>query len=107
MTFTEKYVWCARNQIIGYLADTLYQDKQEEKKYTNYTQIDDVLIPITEYEENSKEEKENNKQFIPEDVFKNCEIKSNEDLKKWINSDEITINLKKWILYPSMFPLFL
>lgn len=97
MTFTEKYVWCARNQIIGYLADTLYQDKQEEKKYTNYTQIDDVLIPITEYEENSKEEKENNKQFIPEDVFKNCEIKSNEDLKKWINSDEITINLKKWI----------
>lgn len=97
MCLAEKYIWCYRNEIIGYLADNLYKNKDENKKYDNYAEIDDVLIPVSELEQNNKDEKEFSKKILVEDIFYDKKLNSIEEMKKWIQDDRIELNLDKWI----------
>lgn len=97
MCLAEKYIWCYRNEIVGYLADNLYKNKQEKEKYKNYAEIDDVLIPITEYYQVNKEEKEFVGSFLPEQVFTDKKSKDIEEIKSWINDSKLNISLEKWI----------
>ncbi len=97
MCFAEKYIWCYRNEIVGYLADNLYKNKEEKEKYKNYAEIDDVLIPITEYEQVSKEEKDFCENFLPEQVFNSKILKNIEEIKDWIKDTKLNIDLQKWI----------
>ena len=43
MSFVEKYIWCFRNEIMGYLADHLMANQKDIFKGYNYLDIDDVL----------------------------------------------------------------
>lgn len=49
MTICEKYVWQARNEISGYLADRLfYCDDDDVFRVSDYGLLDDYIIPIQE-----------------------------------------------------------
>lgn len=97
MSFVEKYIWCFRNEIIGYLADHISINGNEDIKYYNYCGIDDVLNPITEYEQKNNGKDVLKDEFIQEEVFKNKEILNIEDITRWIKSEDLNINLSKWI----------
>lgn len=94
MSFAEKYVWCSKNVIMGYLADNFLVDKN---MVDNYIELEDVLNPITEYEQKQKGMEEIQEQFIPENLFEGVEIKEKENIYNWIRSKELTIDLEKWI----------
>ncbi len=97
MCMAEKYIWCFRNEIIGYLADYLYKDKEEKEKYINYAEIDDVLIPIIEYEQQNNEESEFVGNFLPEKVFTYEKLKDIEEIKKWIGDTTLNLDFEKWL----------
>lgn len=94
MSFVEKYIWCFRNEIIGYLADHISINGNEDIKYYNYCGIDDVLNPITEYEQKNNGKDVLKDEFIQEEVFKNKEILNIEDITRWIKSEDLNINLR-------------
>lgn len=97
MSFVEKYIWCFRNEIMGYLADHLLINKKDISKGYNYFEIDDVLDPISEYEQNKDGNDELQEGFIQEDIFENIGILNIEEIIKWIKSKDLNINLSKWI----------
>lgn len=97
MSFVEKYIWCFRNKIMGYLADHILINKTEATKDYNYFEIDDVLNPITEYEQKNNGKDALQDDFIQEDVFENIGVLNIEDITRWIKSEDLNINLNKWI----------
>ena len=97
MSFTEKYIWCFRNKIMGYLADKLLPSKEENLKCYNYSEIDDVLDPITEYEQNNNGKDEIQNNLNKEDVFGDIRDLNNEEIIKWIKSENMIIDLNKCI----------
>ena len=97
MSFTEKYIWCFRNKIMGYLADKLLPGKEENLKCYNYFEIDDVLDPITEYEQNNNGKDEIQNNLNKEDVFGDIRDLNNEEIIKWIKSENMIIDLNKCI----------
>lgn len=97
MSFVEKYIWCFRNKIMGYLADHILINKTEATKDYNYFEIDDVLNPITEYEQKNNGKDALQDDFIQEDVFENIGVLNIKDITRWIKSEDLNINLNKWI----------
>lgn len=97
MSFVEKYIWCFRNEIMGYLADKLSMEKNNNLKFYNYIEIDDVLDPISEYEQNSNGKDKLQNAFIQENVFENIENLNYEEIGNWIKSEDLDINIEKWI----------
>ena len=97
MSFVEKYIWCFRNKIMGYLADHLLINKKEVSKCYNYFEIDDVLDPITEFEQKNNGNDALQEDFIQEDMFENIGVLNIEEIIRWIKSEDLKINLNKWI----------
>ena len=97
MSFVEKYIWSFRNEIMGYLADKLFMDKNNNLKFYNYIEIDDVLDPISEYEQNTNEKENLQNDFIQENVFENIENLNYEQIVDWVKSEDLNINIENWI----------
>ena len=69
MTFCEKYIWCARNEILGYLSDRLpFRDFDRLPSMLNdYGLLDDFPNPVQElYQEDPDSMMKKGPWFIPE-----------------------------------------
>mgnify|MGYP002508038531 CR=1 FL=1 len=100
MTFGEKYTWCARNEILGYLSDRLlFIDYERGPLLLNdYGLLDDFPNPVQElYQENPDNIMEKNTWYIPEELspFKN-ENMGEDAIRDWIINAP-TPNFEKWI----------
>ena len=98
MSFVEKYIWCFRNHMMGYLADNIFIDSSGKEKYKNYFEIDHVLDPITECEQFHDGLDSIQAKFIPEDVFKNVSIHDRNELKQWVEDKSLDCDLSKWVI---------
>ena len=64
----EKYIWCAKNYILGYLADNLnYKNRSTDKisKSEHYTDMENFIVPYQEVAEQEKPLSENNRILLP------------------------------------------
>lgn len=111
MSICEKYIWCFKHEIYGYLNDRLdtrnyYSDIIA--KIDDYSLIDTELInPIQETcEHNFREEMQNNEWFDPELLSPQMQGLSNqkEDIIKWVNTAQLP-NFAKWINIETFAPL--
>lgn len=101
MTFTEKYVWSARNELMGYLADRLlFLDNDETPCFLDdYTLLDDFPNPMQEiFQVNAVLYRKMDEWYLPEDLSPDISgiIKSRENLQLWINSAPIP-DFSKWL----------
>lgn len=100
MTFCEKYTWCARNVILGYLSDRLpFKDSERAQSLLNdYGLLDDFPNPAQElYQENPDSTMERTSWFIPEDLAPLLnESMGEENIRAWIINAPIP-NFEKWI----------
>lgn len=99
MTFAEKYVWCARNEICGYLADRITLKEDAKIQYLNdYGLIDDFPNPSQEIFISNNKENEENKLIFLDGLFPLVDLNCNnlESINKLILSDD-TPKFKKWI----------
>jgi len=101
MTFCEKYTWCARNEILGYLADRLpYRDYEKELLFlVDYGLLDDFPNPAQELSQNDDPDEimERTSWFIPEELSPLINENIGEDaLRQWIIEAPIP-SFIKWI----------
>lgn len=96
MTFTEKYIWCFKNILIGYLSDRITFIHNDKLEYLDrYCSLIDYINPVEElFYVDMKSKMVKNNLFIPEGEFKN--YTNENDITKWTN-DELIINFSKWI----------
>ncbi|MFS0594425.1 hypothetical protein AB1L05_22895 [Cytobacillus horneckiae] len=118
MTFCEKYTWCVRNEILGYLSDRLlFRDFEKAPSLLNdYGLLDDFPNPAQElFQENPDSLMGKTSWFIPEDLsplineslgeaaLRDWIINApNPNFEKWIgncdiNDDIIKAQKKDWI----------
>ena len=97
MSFVEKYIWCFRNEIMGYLADHLMANQKDIFKGYNYLDIDDVLDPITEYEQHSNGKDEIKNNLNKKDIFGDIGNLNNEEIIGWIKSENLIIDINKCV----------
>ncbi|WP_400245925.1 hypothetical protein AB3U99_04875 [Niallia sp. JL1B1071] len=100
MTFAEKYTWCARNEILGYLSDRLlFRDFEKAPSLLNdYGLLDDFPNPAQELlQENPDSLMGKTSWFMPEDLAPLININIGEAaLRDWIiNAPKPNFN--KWI----------
>lgn len=100
MTFAGKYIWCARNEIFGYLSDRLpFRDLEGESSLLKeYGLLDDFPNPAQEVnQENPDSIMEKSTYLIPEELSPLINENKGEDaLKDWITNAPIP-NFDKWI----------
>jgi len=100
MTFCEKYTWCARNEILGYLSDRLpFRDFERAPSLLNdYGLLDDFPNPAQElYQNNPDNIMEKTSWFIPEELSPLINESMGEDaIRHWIINAP-TPNFEKWI----------
>lgn len=101
MTVTEKYVWCAKNEILGYLADRLKYDNYEHGRYLidDYGLLENYPNPILEfYQDNPEELRQKSEWFIPESLLetKNFNINTWDDVEQLIKAAP-TPTFSKWL----------
>lgn len=100
MTFCEKYIWCARNEILGYLSDRLpFRDFERAPSMLNdYGLLDDFPNPAQElYQENPDYIMEKTSWFIPEELSPLISENIGEEvIRDWIINAP-TPNFEKWI----------
>lgn len=100
MTFCEKYTWCARNEILGYLSDRLpFRDFERAPSLLNdYGLLDDFPNPAQElYQENPSSIMERNSWFIPEELSPLINKNIGEGaVRDWIMNAPAP-NFEKWI----------
>jgi hypothetical protein len=100
MTFCEKYIWCARNEILGYLSDRLlFRNFDKAPSLLNdYGLLDDFPNPAQElYQENPDKIMGKTSWFIPEELSPLINENMGEDaIRDWIINAP-TPNFEKWI----------
>lgn len=100
MTFCEKYIWCARNEILGYLSDRLpFRDfERAPSLLTDYGLLDDFPNPAQElYQENPDHIMEKTSWFVPEELSPLISVNMGEDvIRDWIINAPIP-DFEKWI----------
>lgn len=100
MTFGEKYTWCARNEILGYLSERLpFRDFERVPLLLNdYGLLDDFPNPAQElYQENPDHLMEKTSWFIPEELSPLISVNTGEDvIRDWIINATIP-DFEKWI----------
>lgn len=101
MSITEKYAWCAKMEILGYLADRLlYDDYNDSNTYVHdYGIMEDYVNP---YQELRQIDLDNvmaeTKWMLPESLvpyIKACSF-SEKGIRKWLQESPIP-NFSKWI----------
>ncbi len=100
MTFAEKYTWCAKNEILGYLADQLLF-RNTERNFSmldDYGLLDDFPNPAQELnQENPDELMKKTQWFMPENLTSLGIVNANEEMiKEWIKSESMP-DFEKWI----------
>lgn len=101
MSFAEKYVWCAKNKILGYLADRLpFCDDDLQHMIEDYGVLEDFVIPAQEFDQSNLEEISNNREwYLPEMLSPTIECyktSTEENIVEWINTSPIP-NFILWI----------
>jgi len=105
MTFAEKYVWCARNVILGYFADRLpFINEEEVSLLRDYSLLDDFTNPAQEIcQQDENEIAKTANWFLPEELSPlPRDTKVDDYLRKWI-ADESVPNFQRWILPDNSF----
>lgn len=101
MSFAEKYVWCAKNEILGYLADRLpFCDDDIQHMVEDYGVLEDLIIPAQELDQLKPEGLSDNKKwYLPEKLSPTIDYLQNrteKDIIQWINTAPIP-NFELWI----------
>jgi hypothetical protein len=105
MQFSEKYVWCAIHDMLGYLADRLpfYHDTDGDKQteiLLDYSLILDIPNPVQELLEHSIEKiRQSTGWFLPSELsptLTDCQNDSPETVKKWIRIAPLP-EMKCWV----------
>ena len=100
MNFCEKYVWCARNELYGYLADRLpCRDEDGSSLIDDYGLLDDFVNPAQELNQKNPDElRRSHEWLIPELLSPQIDSLGNtyDDITHWINDAPIP-DFKKWI----------
>ncbi|WMT40486.1 hypothetical protein RE628_25395 [Paenibacillus sp. D2_2] len=105
MQFSEKYVWCAIHDMLGYLADrlTFYRDSDNGKPkewLLDYSQILDIPNPVQELVGYSLEQiRQNTGWFLPSELspsLTDCQNDELETVKRWIRNAPLP-EMKWWI----------
>lgn len=106
MTLKEKYIWCAVNEMIGYLADRLpaHIDSGEGEENTivdDYMKLLNICNPVQDlYVENTSLMRKNAGWYIPSDISPSIDTylkPSKEDVLGWIRDCELP-NFNDWII---------
>ncbi|MDD3340474.1 MAG: hypothetical protein PHS82_16670 [Lachnospiraceae bacterium] len=101
MTITEKYTWCAKMELLGFLADRVpYFSYEEHDKYVeDYGQLEDYVNPYQELRQIDVDKvMEETEWLLPEELTPSISGCSNNalDIKKWLDESP-TPNFDKWI----------
>lgn len=106
MDFAEKYIWCFRNILIGYLADRLpYCEGPEGTYLTDYGLTNDFLDTYFEMGEDIIKDEDSSMVFCPENISTviNYSDEGIEAINDWIKNSP-TPNFEKWINIDFKFP---
>lgn len=101
MTITEKYTWCAKMELLGYLADRLPCHGYERGDYyvDDYGQLEDYINPYQELcQVDLDKVMEETEWILPEELapsIKKCNY-NKEGIQKWLVESPLP-DLKKWI----------
>ncbi len=101
MTITEKYTWCAKMELLGYLADRLpYHEYGVDERYVeDYGKLEDYVNPYQECCQVDVEKLMQDTEWIlPEDLTPSIKeyAYSKEGVCEWIKKSSIP-NFNKWI----------
>ncbi len=101
MSITEKYIWCAKMELLGYLADRLpYHGYENDNDYVgDYGQLEDYVNPYQELCQIDVDKvMEETEWILPEELISaidGCDY-SKEGIQKWILESPIP-TFEKWI----------
>ncbi|PGW64714.1 hypothetical protein COE18_01225 [Bacillus cereus] len=100
MSFCEKYIWTAKNEILGYLADNLLFRDYDKPPFIieNYTLLSDFPSPLQEISQiDPKEKRKYTELYLPENLSPEIEgVVSEEAINLWMK-DTPEPTLEKWI----------
>lgn len=101
MTITEKYTWCAKMEILGFLADRIpYFSYEEHDKYIeDYGKLEDYVNPYQEVRQIDVEKvMEETEWLLPEELTPSINECANDavGIKKWLDESPVP-NFAKWI----------
>ena len=101
MSITEKYIWCAKMELLGYLADRLpYHEYGSGSNYVDdYGQLENYVNPYQEFcQIDFDKVMEKTDLILPEELapfIKGCDYSKN-GIQKWLLESPIP-NFEKWI----------
>ncbi len=101
MTITEKYTWCAKMELLGYLADRIfYHDDENDEDYVqDYGLLEDYINPYQEVCQVDVEKiMEQTEWILPEDLvpsLDSCDY-DKKGIQRWLQESPIP-NFEKWI----------
>lgn len=101
MSFAEKYVWCVKNKILGYLSDRLpFGDDDNQYMVEDYGVLEDFIIPAQEFDQSNHEKLTSSKEwYLPEalsPMLDRLQTNTSENIIEWINTATIP-NFQLWI----------
>ncbi|HHY2674434.1 TPA: hypothetical protein ACV439_002308 [Bacillus toyonensis] len=100
MSFCEKYIWTAKNEILGYLADNLLFRDYDSPPFIieNYTLLSDFPSPLQEISQvDPKEKRKHTEFYLPENLSPEIEgVVSEEAINLWMK-DTPEPTLENWI----------
>lgn len=101
MTITEKYCWCAKMELLGYLADRLplYNYENCDEYVKDYGELEDYVNPYQELcQIDVDKAMEETDWILPEGLvasIRDCDY-NQDGIQKWINESRVP-NFEKWI----------
>lgn len=101
MTITEKYSWCAKMELLGYLADRLpfYDYESCDEYVSDYGELEDYVNPYQELcQTNIEKVIEKTDWILPEELtpsIRGCDY-NKDGIQKWLNESSVP-NFEKWI----------
>lgn len=100
MSFCEKYIWTAKNEILGYLADNLLFRSYDKSPFIieDYTLLSDFPSPLQEISQvDPKEKRKHTEFYLPENLSPEIEgVVSEEAINLWMK-DTPEPTLENWI----------
>lgn len=101
MTIAEKYSWCAKMELLGYLADRLpfYDHESCDEYVSDYGELEDYVNPYQELCQTDIDKvMEKTDWILPEELvpsIKGCDY-NKDGIQKWLNESSVP-NFEKWI----------
>lgn len=101
MTIAEKYSWCAKMELLGYLADRLpfYDHESCDEYVSDYGELEDYVNPYQELcQTNIEKVMEKTDWILPEELtpsIRGCDY-NKDGIQKWLNESSVP-SFEKWI----------